>query len=146
MSEAKPLSELVGEVNTIGEALLNLIAGCPDKPDVPLQYNSIKAEESIGIFTGKGTFKPDVLGGFSAKINFQVAYKSFPNANGQSIKAQETVNKIMKYLTKANLPQLSGGRTILKVTVSDAVPFKEAVEKDNAITYVSDGVMEYEKE
>ena len=145
MSETKPLSELVGEINTIGEALLNLIAECPDRPNVPLQYNSIKAEESIGIFTGKGSYKPDVLGGFSAKINFQVAYKSFPNANGQSIKAQETVNKIMKYLSNASLPQLSGGRTILRITASDAIPFKEAVGNDNAITYVSDGVMEYEK-
>lgn len=138
------------EYNTIGEMLLNLIAKCPFIPEgLTLQYQSIKTDESIAVFTLPGAkyLKKNVIGGFTAQIKFQVAYKSFPTGNGARIKSQSVVDNIMDWLEKVDeLPELSGGRTITKITASNSVAYTDAQGDDKSITFAADAVMEYEAE
>lgn len=138
------------EYNTIGEMLLNLIAECPHIPKgLTLQYQNIQTGESIGVFTLPGAryLKKNVLGGFTAQINFQVQYKSFPTGNGTRIKSQSVVDSIMNWLEKVDeLPGLSGGRTITKITASNSVAYTDAKGDDKSITFAADAVMEYEAE
>ena len=138
------------EYNTVGEMLLNLIAECPCIPEgLTLQYQSLKVDESIGVFTLPGAkyLKKNVMGGFTAQINFQVAYKSFPTTNGGRIESQSIVDKIMDWLEKVDeLPVLSGGRTITKITASNSVAYTDTTGKDKSIAFAADAVMEYEAE
>lgn len=138
------------EYNTIGEMLLTLIAECPYIPEgLTLQYQNIQTGESIGVFTLPGAryLKKNVMGGFTAQINFQVAYKSFPSTNGARIKSQSVVDSIMDWLEKVDeLPGLSGGRTITKITASNSVAYTDATGEDKSITFAADAVMEYEAE
>ncbi len=138
------------EYNTIGEMLLHLIAECPYIPEgLTPQYQNINTDTSIGVFTLPGAkyLKKNVTGGFTAQINFQVAYKSFPSGNGDRIKSQSVVDNIMSWLEKVDeLPALSGGRTITKITASNSVPYADATGNDKSITFAADAVMEYEAE
>lgn len=138
------------EYNTIGEMLLNLIAQCPYIPEgLTLQYQNIKTDESIGVFTLPGAkyLKKNVMGGFTAQVNFQVAYKSFPSNNGARIKSQSVVDNIMDWLEKVDeLPKLSGGRTITRITASNSVAYTDATGEDKSIIFAADAVMEYEAE
>lgn len=138
------------EYNTVGEMLLNLIAECHYIPEgLTLQYQSLKTDESIGVFTLPGAkyLKKNVIGGFTAQINFQVAYKSFPTTNGGRIESQSIVDKIMDWLEKVDeLPALSGGRTITKITASNSVAYTDTTGNDKSITFAANAVMEYEAE
>lgn len=137
------------EYNTVGEALLNLIASCPYIPDgITPQYQSIKTDESIGVFTLPGAkyLKWDITGGFTAQVNFQVAYKSFPSNNGGRIDSQSVVDNIMDWLEKIeDLPELSGERIITKITAQNSVPYTDTTGADKSITFAADAVMEYKK-
>lgn len=147
MSDADELLSKT-EYNTIGEMLLNLIAECPYIPEgITPQYQNIKTDESIGVFTLHGAkyLKKNVTGGFTAQVKFQIAYKSFPTGNGERINSQSVVDKIMEWLEKVNeLPALSGNRVITKITASNSVAYKDAAGEDNSITFAADAVMEYE--
>lgn len=138
------------EYNTIGEMLLNLIEECPYIPEgITPQYQNIKTDESIGVFTLPGAkyLKKNVMGGFTAQVNFQVAYKSFPTGNGDRIKSQSIVDSIMDWLENVDdLPELSGGRTITKITASNSVAYTDTAGEDKSITFAADAVMEYEAE
>lgn len=138
------------EYESVGEMLLNLIAICPFIPEgLTPQYQSIETDESIGIFTLPGSkyLKKNVMGGFTARVNFRVAYKSFPTGNGERIKSQSVVDKIMGWLEKVNeLPKLSGERTITKITASDSVPYTDDTGSDKSTIFAADAVMEYEAE
>lgn len=138
------------EYDSVGEMILNLIAMCPFIPEgLTPQYQSIKTDESISVFTLPGAkyLKKNVMGGFTAQVNFQVAYKSFPTGNGERIKSQSVVDNIMSWLEKVKqLPTLSGGRTITKIIASNSVPYTDATGDDKSITFAADAVMEYEAE
>ena len=138
------------EYDTVGEMLLNLIAQCPHIPEgLTPQYQNIKADESIGIYTLPGAkyLKKNVMGGFTAQVKFQVAYKSFPTGNGERINSQSVVDKIMEWLEKVNeLPTLSGNRVITKITASNSVAYTDSTGEDRSTTFAADAVMEYEAE
>lgn len=137
------------EYDTIGQLLLELVADCPYIPEgMTPQYQNIKTDPSIGIFTLPGAkyLKWDIVGGFTAQINFQIAYKSFPSTNGQRINSQSIVDSIMDWLEKVeDLPDLSGGRKITKITASNSVPYVDETGEDKSMTFVADAVMEYHK-
>ena len=145
--KTKPLAELAGEYELIGQALLELISSCPHIPSgLKLLYNKTDTGRSIGLLTGSGNFTADVLGGFTATIKFQIAYKSFPVSSQQSIENQAVVDKIMKWLSNTKeLPKLTDGRIITKIKVSNSFPVEEGTGKDKSVTYVGSAVMEYEK-
>ncbi|MBO5283657.1 MAG: hypothetical protein J6B43_11145 [Lachnospiraceae bacterium] len=149
MSETVELLSIT-EYNTIGEMLLNLIAECPYIPEgITPQYQNIGTAESIGVYTLPGAkyLKKNVLGGFTAQVKFQVAYKSFPAGNGDRINSQSVVDQIMEWLEKVNeLPALSGNRVITKITASNSVAYKDVSGEDKSITFAADAVMEYEAE
>lgn len=138
------------EYNTIGEMLLNLIAKCPYIPEgmVP-QYQSITTDPSIGLFTQSGAkyLKKNVMGGFTAQVKFQVAYKSFPTGNEGRINSQAVIDRIMEWLENVDeLPALSGNRVITKITASNSVAYTDTTGEDKSITFAADAVMEYEAE
>lgn len=144
--DALNLSDLPGEYDTVGMALLAMLDDCPYLPDgIRLLYNSSSDSECVTLRTMGGSYRPDVIGGYTARMNFQIGYKSFPNSNKQSIKAQDTADAIMHWLKDNPKPLLTDGREITKLDISDCVPIISAGGSDKAITYVANGVLIYEK-
>lgn len=146
--EKEPLSKQ--EYDKIGNLLLDLVKGCPSIPEkVPVQYQSIDTVESIGIYTLPGAkyLKRNVIGGFTAQIKFQIAYRSFPTSNNQRINSQAKVDTIMNWLEEyGKMQKLSGGRTITKITASNSLPYKDNAGGDKSTIFAADAVMEYEKD
>lgn len=136
------------EYDKVGEMLLELIAECPYIPkDAKVKYNSKDVGKCVYIITaGGGIKKWDITGGFTAELNIQVAYQSFPQGNGQMINAQAIVDNITGWMEDIeNLPRLTKNRTITKITAGGTFPDVEEVEGDKATVYVSNVVMEYRK-
>lgn len=136
------------EYDKVGEMLLELIAECPFIPkDAKVKYNSKDVGKCVYIITaGGGIKKWDIIGGFTADLNIQLAYQSFPTGNGQMINAQSVLDNIAGWLEDVeNLPKLTGNRKITKFTASDSFSTVEEVEGDKATVYVSNVVMEYRK-
>ncbi len=137
------------EYDKVGEMLLELIAECPYIPNgATIKYNSKDVGKCVYIFTIGGSIKKrNVLGGFTAEINIQVAYQSFPRGNGQMINAQAVVDNITSWLEDVeNLPSLTKNRKVTKITASGSFPDVEEVEGDKATVFASNITMEYEKE
>ncbi|MCM1219815.1 MAG: hypothetical protein NC548_35540 [Lachnospiraceae bacterium] len=141
------------EYDKVGEMLLELINDCPHIPkDLQgkaggIQYQSMGADKCIGILTLPGAkyIHKNVLGGFTAQLSFQIAYKSNPTNNRGRIDAQAVVDNIMDWLEDVtHLPSLSGGRTITKITASSSFATVSEVEGDSSTIFVADAVMEYE--
>ena len=136
------------EYDKVGEMLLELIAECPYIPaGATIKYNSKDVGKCVYIITaGGGIKKWDIAGGFTADLNIQLAYQSFPTGNGQMINAQSVLDNIAGWLEDVeNLPKLKGKRKITKFTASDSFSAVEEVEGDKATVYVSNVVMEYRK-
>lgn len=141
------------EYDKVGEMLLELVKACPKVPEdlkkkeEGILYQSMSTNRCIGILTLPGAkyVKKNVLGGFTAQVNFQIAYKSLPKSNNQRIDAQNTVDQIMGWLEDIkNLPKLTGSRTITKITASSSFPTVDNVTNDKSTVFVSDAVIEYE--
>lgn len=139
------------EYEIIEKALWELVKQYPraeTDPDVIAQYDSLDASTSLAVFTLPGGMykKRNVRGGFSAEISFRVAYKSNPKTSPQRINAQAFVGRIMRWLENTrDLPLLTGGRTITKITASNAVPYKDETGQDKSTVYAADAVMEYRR-
>lgn len=136
------------EYDKVGEMLLELIAECPYIPaGANIKYNSKDVGKCVYVITaGGGIKKWDIAGGFTAELNIQVAYQSFPVGNGQMINAQAVLDNIAGWLEDVeNLPKLTGNRKITKFTAGGSFPDVEEVEGDKATVYVSNVVMEYLK-
>ena len=145
----EPLSAT--EYDVIERALWDLVRSYPlqtGDPDVVADYDALGADKSLAVFVLGGRCKKrNVLGGFTAEINFRVAYKSNPRNSPQRIDRQAFVGRIMRWLENTkDLPKLTGGRTITKITAGGAVPYKDETGKDNSTVYAADAVMEYETE
>lgn len=142
------------EYDKVGEMLLELIAECPYVPksveNVPqgmgILIDSTGTGLGIFILTDGGRVKKrNVLGGFEAVINMQIAYQSKADTNAKRINAQETVNKITEWLGDLkNLPKLTGGRTITKFESSGSYSSRDSTTQDGYVAFVADVVMEYE--
>lgn len=149
MSEAVELLSAT-EYDTIEKALWELVKKYPREADDPIpQYDSLGTDVSLAVLTlPSGRYKKrNVMGGFTAEISFRVAYKSQPNNSPQRIDSQAFVGRIMSWLEKTkDLPLLTEGRAITKITASNAVPYKDETGNDKSIVYAADAVMEYEAE
>lgn len=136
------------EYETIGQMLFELVKKCPYIPNgVNVRYQDTDPDVSIGVFTLPGAkyISRNVIGGFTAQVKFQVAYKSLPISDNQKMESQALVDKIMNWLEDyRKLPALSGGRVITKITASDSLPYKDKTGDDKSIVFAADAVMEYE--
>ena len=135
------------EYDKIGDMLLELMGDCPYIPkDAKIKYNSKDVGKCVCIFTTGGNIKSkNVLGGFTAELTMQIAYKSSPQGNGAMIDAQDVLEKITGWLEDfKNMPRLTNDRTVTKITAGASFPAVEDVEGDNSTVYVSNVVMEYE--
>lgn len=143
--EIKPLSSK--EYDSVGWSLFEKLSAFPDLPDsVTLDYQKLDGTNHIGFFTlpgGKITWE-DVTGGFGAQLPFNVVYKFNGTANGQLMKAEETVNNIADYLQERPYPALTGGRTVEKI-IMDSTTYRTKAEDDGSVTYARSGVLKYEK-
>ena len=149
MPEEKYERLSLSEYELIGKALFELLSECPELPEgVPLQYQTKKKGESISFLTfDSRRTSQNIQGGFTAQVNFQIAYKSFPTTNGQRINAQSAVDKIMKWFEGVrDYPLLTDGRTITKITVSSSEPFTDSADTDGNVVFAANAVMEYETE
>lgn len=142
------------EYDKVGEMLLELIAECPFIP-ADLQgtsnifYQSMGTGKCIGIITMPTAkyLKKNVLGGFTAQVSFQIAYKSNPTTNAQRINAQAVVDNIMSWLEDyKNLPVLSNGRKVTKITASSSFATVDEVEGDKSTVFAANADMEYQKD
>lgn len=145
----EPLSAT--EYSIIEEALWKLVRQYPRQlgdPDVTAQYDELDAGVSLAVFVDGGRYKShNVDGGFTAEVNFRVAYKSNPKTSPQRINSQAFVGRIMQWLENTkDLPLLTDGRTITKITASGAVPYKDETGQDKSTVYVAGAVMKYKKE
>lgn len=140
------------EYEKVGEMLLELIAECPYIP-ADLQgkaggilYQDKGTDKGIFILANDGGIKDrDIIGGFTAVLNIQIAYQSFPTTNKQRIDAQNIVDKIMEWLSDVeNLPQLSTGK-ILDIESMGSFATKEDVNKDKSTVFVGNATMECRK-
>ena len=76
-----------------------------------------------------------------------MAYKSNPKTSPQRINSQAFVGRIMRWLENTkDLPLLTDGRMITKITASGASPYKDETGQDKNTVYAADAVMEYEKD
>lgn len=123
-----------------------------DKPgyeNVYFEYDFLESVRSLAVFIlpGGRYKKKNVLGGFTAEINFRIAYRSNPTDSDRRINAQKFVGDIMKWLEEVRpLPQLTDGRVITDIRSLNAIPFLiESGEAEGTI-YAADAVMEYEKD
>lgn len=137
------------EYSTVAEALLKLVQKYPRQvgdPDVKAEYDALGKNTSLSVFVYGGRYKSrNVLGGFTAEVTFWVEYKSFPTSSDLRIKAQAFVGRIMRWLENTrDLPLLTDGRMITKITASGAVPYKDETGTDKSTVYAADAVMEYE--
>lgn len=139
------------EYDIIEKALWELVKQYPKDqgdPNVIAQYDELDTKSSLAVFVLGGRYKSrNVLGGFTAEINFRVAYKSSPQTSPQRINSQAFVGRIMRWLENTkDLPLLTNGRTITKITASVAIPYKDETGQDKSTVYAADAVMEYEVE
>ncbi len=137
------------EYSIIEEALWKLVRQYPRQlgdPDVKAEYDALGKNTSLSVFVYGGRYKSrNVLGGFTAEVTFRVEYKSFPTSSDLRIKSQAFVGRIMRWLENTkDLPLLTDGRTITKITASGAVPYKDETGTDKSTVYAADAVMEYE--
>lgn len=141
------------EYDKVGEMLLELIAECPFIPadlkddSYGILYDSTSDGKGIFILTDGGkVIKRNVLGGFTAAINMQIAYQSAIKTNPQRINAQETVNQITGWLGDLeNLPKLTKGRTITKFEASGSYASRDDTTPDGYVVYASNISMEYKR-
>lgn len=143
----EPLSAT--ECDTVEKALWELVKKYPRQvgdPNVTAEYDALGANKSLAVYVfGGRKKKPNVQGGFTAEVNFQVAYKSLPQTSIQRIDAQAYVGRIMRWLEDTrDLPLLTDGREITKITASGAIPYKDETGQDKSTVYAADAVMEYE--
>lgn len=140
------------EYDMIGKALWELVKQYPcqsEDPDLTAEYDAFGSESSIAVFTlPGGHYKShNVLGGYTAEIEFRVAYKNHDNTSLQRVDAQAYVGRIMSWLENTkDLPRLTDGRTITKITAKTVIPYKDETEKDMNTVYAVDAVMEYESD
>ncbi len=139
------------EYDTVGKALWELVKDYPRQigdPSVKAEYDALGANKSLSVSVLGGRYrKRNVLGGFTAEINFRMEYKSNPTTSELRIDAQAFVGRIMRWLENTkDLPLLTDGRTITKITASVAIPYKDETGQDKSTVYVADAVMEYEVE
>lgn len=139
------------EYDTVEKALFELVKQYPRQegdPDIKPEYDALGKDKSLAIFVLGGRYKSkNVIGGFTAEVTFRVAYKSLPTTSNLRIDAQAFVGRIMRWLENTkDLPLLTDGRAITKITASGAVPYKDETGQDKNIVYAADAVMEYEKE
>lgn len=147
-TKIEPLSAT--EYDIIEKALWELVKQYPKEqidPDVTAQYDELDAGVSLAVLVDGGRYKShNVLGGFTAEVNFRVAYKSNPKTSPQRINSQAFVGRIMRWLENTkDLPLLTDGRAITKITASGAVPYKDETGQDKSTVYAAPAVMEYRK-
>lgn len=138
------------EYNIIEEALWDLVRNYPRQsgdPDIKAEYDALGANRSLAVFVDGGRYKSrNIIGGFTAEINFRVAYKSNPTTSDLRIDAQAYVGRIMKWLENTNdLPLLTDGRKITGITSSMPMSYKDETGQDKSTVYAADAVMEYKK-
>ena len=146
-TKIEPLSAT--EYDIIEKALWELVKQYPKEqidPDVEVRYGELDAGTSVAVAANGGRYKSrNVLGGFTAEVNFSVAYKSSPTNSPQRINSQAFVGRIMRWLENTkDLPLLTGGRTITKITASGT--YDGGTTQDKSTVYAADAVMEYEKD
>ena len=147
-TKIEPLSAT--EYDIIEKALWELVKQYPKEqidPDVTAEYDELKSGLSLGVFVDGGRYTGhDIIGGFTAEVNFRVAYKSNPKTSPQRINSQAFVGRIMRWLENTtDLPLLTDGRKITKITASTAVPYKDETGQDTSTVYVAAAVMEYRR-
>lgn len=138
------------EYDTVGKALWELVKDYPRQigdPSVKAEYDALGANKSLSVSVLGGRYKShDIIGGYTAEVNFRVEYKSNPTTSQLRIDAQAFVSHIMQWLEKTeDLPLLTDGRTITKITASVAIPYKDETGQDKSTVYAADAVMEYRK-
>lgn len=145
----EPLSAT--EYDTVEKALWELVKKYPRQigdPNVKAEYDALGANRSLSVSVYGGRYKSrNVLGGFTAEVTFRVEYKSNPTSSELRIDSQAFVGRIMRWLENTrDLPLLTDGREITKITASGAVPYKDETGQDKSMVYAADAVMEYKKE
>lgn len=145
--QIEPLSAT--EYDVIEKALWDLVKQCPllqGDMDIDTEYDALGTDKSLAVFVLGGRHKGyDIVGGFTAEVNFKVAYKSQPRVSTQRIDRQAFVSQIMQWLENTkDLPLLTDGRKITKITVVD-FSSKGETEEDGSTVYESYAVMEYRK-
>lgn len=147
-TKIEPLSAT--EYDIIEKALWELVKQYPKEqidPDVTAQYDELDTGVSLAVLVDGGRYTGhDIIGGFTAEVNFRVAYKSNPKTSPQRINSQAFVGRIMRWLENTkDLPLLTDGRKITKITASTAVPYKDETGQDTSTVYAAPAVMEYRK-
>lgn len=145
-TKIEPLSAT--EYDIIEKALWELVKQYPREPgdpDAEVRYGELDAGMSIAVAANGGRYTGrDIIGGFTAEVNFSVMYKSSPKNSPQRINSQAFVGRIMRWLENTkNLPLLTDGRIITKITASGT--YDGGTTQDKSTIYAADAVMEYRK-
>lgn len=135
------------ECSTIAEALYELVQKYPRQAGKPkAEFDALGAKTSLAVFVVGGRYKQRYIsGGFTAEVNFSIAYKSSVTSSDQRIDRQEFVGEIVKWLeNEKDLPRLTDNRIITSIAAV-GVPYKSDADDRNNETYAQDAVMEYRK-
>ncbi len=94
----------VKDMNTISEAVLNLVFYYPDFPFKAtaknIQWQCLGDSEGIGLFTLQGAryLSRYVSGSYSAQFPFRIVYKCSPNSNKLRLEKQTLVENLSTWL------------------------------------------------
>ena len=87
------------EFDIIWNAIWDMVKQYPRQPvdaDEIVQYDELESDTSLGVFILGGKYKKKyVSGGFTAEINFRVAFMIVPLTSPQRIDSQAFVGRIM---------------------------------------------------
>ncbi len=88
-----------------------------------------------------------VNGGFSASVDFQIAYKCFPGKSAQQkVIAQEIVSRIMEWLENTDdLPLLTDYRKVTEITLKNTFATVDDKGEDGNMVFVSEATLDYKK-
>lgn len=98
----------VRDMNTISEAVLNMVFYYPEFPfkATPnnIQWQCLGDSEGIGLFTLQGAryLSKYISGSYSAQFPFRIVYKCNPNSNKLRLDKQSLVEKLSAWLENCN--------------------------------------------
>lgn len=111
----------IGEQNSLVEAVLRIVAGCPDFPSTitekKVHLDSVDKAEEIGIIPTSGTVivQQYISGSFKAQFPFVVCYKCNPTTNQAVVEKRTVLENLCKWMKNTEYPALSDGRKILQI-------------------------------
>ena len=105
------------EQQLISKIFLDIVNGCPDIPNLTVQYGILDDSESMCLIpNGKAIYtKQWISGSYEAQFPASLIYRVRPADTLKRLEAQKVIDQIGEYLENMSYPRIDGNRTIQKI-------------------------------